>query len=178
MSADIAVLKPSDDHLAPGTAALVNRVYADAEKGLWRDDTARTTTAEITQFIRTGQLAAARLDGVVVGAVRVQRLSDTLAEFGMLVAAPEHRGIGLGRDLVTFAETWARSQGLPRMQLELLTPRTWSHPVKDFLRAWYERLGYQATRTADFADDYPTVVPRLATPCDFVIFEKTLTVAG
>lgn len=177
MPADIQLLRPSDDHLAPRIAALVNAVYADAEKGLWRDASARTTPEEIATFIRAGQLGAARIDGALAGAVRVQRLTDDLAEFGMLVAAPEHRGIGLGRDLVAFAETWARGQNLSRMQLELLVPQTWSHPVKDFLRAWYERLGYRQVRTADFADDYPRLVPLLATPCDFVIFEKPLNPA-
>jgi GNAT superfamily N-acetyltransferase len=171
----IALLNPADEHLAARIAPLVNAVYADAEKGLWREGTARTTPAEIAGLIRTGQLAAAHVDGALAGVVRVQRLSDTLAEFGMLVAAPEHRGTGLGSALVTFAENWARAQAIPRMQLELLMPQTWSHPVKDFLRAWYERLAYRQVRTADFADDYPALAPLLATPCDYVIFEKPLT---
>ena len=155
-------------------AGLVNRVYREAEQGLWRDDADRTDAAEIASLIRAGQLVVAWHDDRPAGVVRVQRLGDDLGEFGMLVAAPEHRGTGLGRRLVAFAEEWARGQGLSRMRLELLMPQTWSHPVKDFLRAWYERLGYRQVRLGSLADDYPHLVPLLATPCDFVIFEKPL----
>jgi hypothetical protein len=60
------------------------------------------------------------------------------------------------------------------MQLELLVPRTWKHPVKEFLRDWYTRIGYRVVRTGDLGEDYPALVPRLATPCDFLVFHKDL----
>jgi GNAT superfamily N-acetyltransferase len=153
---------------------LVNRVYAAAEEGLWVDGTTRTTADEMAALVRAGQIAVARAEGRLVGAVRVQRLDTGEGEFGMLVAAPEQRGLGVGRDLVAFAERWAREQALPRMQLELLVPRTGTHPVKEFLRGWYTRIGYRAVRTDALDADYPALVPRLATPCDFVIYHKEL----
>lgn len=163
---------------APGLAAeladLVNRVYAEAEKGLWVGDTARTTESEMASLVDAGQVAVARSSERLVGAVRIQQLNDNTGEFGMLVAAPEERGTGLGRDLVTFAEAWARERGLSRMQLELLVPQTWTHPVKDFLRAWYTRIGYQVVRTDDFGEAFPQLAPHLACPCDFLIFHKNL----
>ena len=116
----------------------------------------------------------ARLDGRVVGAVRIQRLDGGLAEFGMLVASPELRGVGIGRALVAFAEGWAREQGFRRMQLELLVPQTWEHPVKEFLRGWYTRIGYRQVRTGRLEEAYPALQPLLATPCDFTIFHKDL----
>ncbi|RKR91318.1 acetyltransferase (GNAT) family protein [Micromonospora pisi] len=155
-------------------ADLVNKAYADAEKGLWRDGTRRTSADEVAAVIRAGQLAVARLDGRLVGTVRVQRLHSGEAEFGMLVASPQHRGLGIGRALVTFAEAWARDRGLDRMQLELLVPRAWTDPVKDFLRHWYTRIGYREVRVGQLDEAYPAHVPYLATPCDFVIFHKTL----
>jgi hypothetical protein len=60
------------------------------------------------------------------------------------------------------------------MQLELLVPRTWSHPVKEFLRRWYTRIGYRQVRTARLEEAYPALQPRLATPCDFLIYHKAL----
>jgi GNAT superfamily N-acetyltransferase len=153
---------------------LVNRVYADAEKGLWQDGAARTDGPEIAAMVRAGELALARLDDRLVGCVRIQRLDPDLAELGMLVAAPEHRGVGIGRALVAFAEDWARGQGIDRMQLELLAPHEWTHPVKEFLRDWYTRIGYRQVRTGRFADAYPALQPRLATPCDFAVFHKAL----
>ncbi|MFS8096795.1 GNAT family N-acetyltransferase [Lentzea alba] len=163
-----------DVSLAPEIAGLVNRVYAEAEAGIWVDGAARTTEAEVEGLIGAGQIAVTRSDSRVVGAVRIQRLDDGVGEFGMLVAAPEERGTGVGRNLVSFAEGWARAQGLPRMQLELLVPRTWAHPSKEFLKGWYTRIGYRVVRTGDFGADYPELVPHLACPCDFLVFHKDL----
>lgn len=165
----------TDTGLANEIAGLVNRVYAEAEAGLWVDGAGRTTEAEVAGLIDAGQIAVARSADRVVGAVRIQQLDDGLGEFGMLVAAPDQRGTGLGRDLVNFAEQWARSHGLAGMQLELLVPRTWQHPVKEFLRGWYTRIGYQVVRTGDFSADFPDLVPHLACPCDFLIFRKDLS---
>jgi GNAT superfamily N-acetyltransferase len=174
---EVAIVPPADaadDVLMTRIAELVNRVYAEAEKGLWRDGADRTDALDIAAMVHAGELAVARLDGRLVGAVRIRRLDPGLAEFGMLVASPEYRGIGIGRALVAFAEDWARQQGLSRMQLEVLAPRTWTHPVKEFLRDWYTRIGYRQTRTGRLADAYPALQPQLATPCDFAIYHKNL----
>ena len=153
---------------------LVNRVYRHAEKGLWVEGAERTSVTEMVTVVRAGQLAVARVDGRLVGAIRIQRLDADLGEFGMLVASPDHRGSGVGRDLVAFAEDRARQQGLDRMQLELLVPRMWTHPVKEFLRGWYTRIGYVEVRTEGLAEAYPALQPLLATPCDFVVYHKDL----
>ncbi len=83
-------------------------------------------------------------------------------------------GSGIGRELVAFAEGWARGQGLGIMQLELLVPRGWTHPVKEFLREWYTRLGYRAVRRDPFEQAHPALQPQLATDCDFVVYHKPL----
>jgi GNAT superfamily N-acetyltransferase len=92
----------------------------------------------------------------------------------MLVAAPEHRGTGIGRTLVAFAEQLNRERGRRAMQLELLLPREWQHPSKEFLKAWYGRIGYRLIRTTTIDDAHPHLAPLLATPCDFAIYEKPL----
>ena len=165
----------ADARLVAEITDLVNRVYAGAEEGLWIDGATRTSEREVADLIRAEQLAVARWDGRLVGAVRVQQLDGGEAEFGMLVADPELRGIGIGRELVAFAERWSREHGLARMQLELLVPRTWSHPVKEFLSDWYTRLGFRAVRTDSLEEACPALVTQLATPCDFVIYHKDLT---
>ena len=92
----------------------------------------------------------------------------------MLVADPERRGEGIGRDLIRFAEERCRRRGASSMQLELLVPRDWTHPTKQFLDAWYTRIGYRPARTGRIDDDYPHLAPLLATPCDFVVYHKAL----
>ena len=139
-----------DTALVNELAALVNSVYALAEEGLWADGTPRTTPERMAELIAAGQIAVARADARIVGAVQIQRLDTGEGEFGMLVADPAHRGQGVGRELVRFAERWSREQGLDTMQLEVLVPRQWSHPSKEFLKAWYTRIGYRPVRTGQF----------------------------
>ncbi|WP_250032522.1 GNAT family N-acetyltransferase [Paractinoplanes maris] len=153
---------------------LINRVYLDAEKGLWTQGAERTTLAEVGALVRAGEIALMRDGTAVAGSVRIRQLSDHLGEFGMLVADPARRGAGIGRELVAFAEQWARDRGLRWMQLELLVPRTWEHPVKEFLRGWYTRIGYVPVRLGRFDEDFPELAPLLATPCDFLVMHKDL----
>jgi GNAT superfamily N-acetyltransferase len=178
---DIRVLAAgaaADTELVNQLADLVNAVYAVAEKGLWVDGALRTTPAEIASLITAGEIAVARLEGRIVGAVRLQRLVTGEAEFGMLVADPAHRGTGVGRELVQYAERWGREQGLETMQLELLAPREWTHPSKQFLNSWYTRIGYRPVRKGDIEVSYPHLAPLLATPCDYVVYHKSLRPAA
>ncbi|TDC56696.1 N-acetyltransferase [Jiangella ureilytica] len=170
--------------LAPGAAddaalverltALVNEVYAASEAGLWNDGASRTSAAEIARFVRAGEIAVARSEGRTIGCARIQRWDDSTGEFGMLAADPDHRGGGVGRALVDFAEQHSRDEGRTTMRLELLVPRTWTHPAKAFLAQWYERRGYRVVRRGTIDEDHPHLAPLLATPCDFLIWHKPL----
>jgi GNAT superfamily N-acetyltransferase len=172
---EIGLLPPSADRaVVERVAALVNHVYAEAEKGLWLRNADRTSAAEVAGFVAAGEIGVAFADGDLAGAVRIRRLDDVTGEFGMLAADPARRGLGVGRELVRFAEETSRRAGCRAVQLELLMPRDWTHPSKQFLAEWYGRLGYRVTHRADFAGDYPHLAPLLATPCDFLIYRKDL----
>jgi GNAT superfamily N-acetyltransferase len=164
----------SDDELVREVTDLVNRVYRTAEEGLWVDGATRTTTTEMAEMIAGEQIAVARVEGQIVGSVRVQELDTGQGEFGQLVADPARRGEGIGRELVGFAEELSRRRGRGVMQLEVLMPRDWTHPVKEFLNAWYTRIGYRPVRRGTIDEHYPQLAPLLATPCDFVVYEKDL----
>jgi GNAT superfamily N-acetyltransferase len=175
---DTELLPPTahaDPVLMKRISELANEVYAVAEAGLWTDGATRTSVGEIVELTRAGEIAVARLAGQVVGCVRLQRLDERTSEFGMLCADPAHRGVGIGRELIRFAERNARADGMSTMQLELLVPREWTHPSKQFLAEWYSRLGYRVARTGTIEELYPELAPLLATPCDFVIYRKELT---
>ncbi|MDR2984174.1 MAG: GNAT family N-acetyltransferase [Nocardiopsaceae bacterium] len=163
-----------DTALVDELAGLVNRVYAVAEEGMWAEGAPRTTPAEMASLIAAGEIAVARAEDEIVGAVRIQRLNTGEGELGMLVADPAHRGTGVGRELLQFAERWSQDQGLGTMQLEVLMPRDWKHPSKEFLKTWYTRIGYRPVRTGHLEESYPELAPLLATPCDFVIYHKNL----
>jgi GNAT superfamily N-acetyltransferase len=115
------------------------------------------------------------VSGPIVGCIRIQQLDHRLGEFGMLAADPARRGKGVGRELIRFAEDRCRQRGMAVMQLEVLVPRGWSHPVKEFLHAWYTRIGYEPVRRGSIEESYPHLSALLATPCDFVVYHKALT---
>jgi ribosomal protein S18 acetylase RimI-like enzyme len=154
--------------------SLVNDVYAASEEGLWRRDATRTSALEMAELVTAGKIAVAMVDRELAGAIRVQALSDVTGELGMLAADPAHRGVGVGTVLVDFAEQHSRDRGMRTMQLEVLTPRSWLHPSKVFLDEWYRRIGYRVARTTRVDETYADLAPLLATPCQFVVYEKPL----
>jgi predicted GNAT family N-acyltransferase len=173
------VLTLSSDHaddarFVTEITELVNGVYRLAEDGIWVDGAARTTLDEVATLIRTGQIAVAQRKNRIVGCIRIQQLDADTSEFGMLAVATDQRGIGLGRTLVQFAERESVRSQRGTMQLELLVPRSWVHPSKQFLAAWYTRIGYTVTRKGTIDEAYPHLAPLLATACDFVIYQKHL----
>lgn len=165
----------ADDRAAmTALADLVNAVYAEAEKGLWADGATRTSAEGIAGLVRAGEIAIARRGESLVGCVRIHRLDEDTAEFGMLAAARAHQGLGIGRELVRFAERRGRETGCRTMQLELLVPREWRHPSKEFLNEWYLRLGYTVVDTVPVDTLEPALAPLLATACQFAIYRKEL----
>jgi GNAT superfamily N-acetyltransferase len=167
-----------DPRLVDRLTRLINDVYRAAESGLWRDGAARTAASEVAALIAARQIAVATRDGRIAGSVRIHDVADDASEFGMLVAAPDQRGTGVGRALVAFAERCSRERGLRAIQLELLVPRGWRHPSKEFLKAWYGRRGYRLTRTGSIDDAHPHLAPLLATLCDLAVYEKPLQPRG
>ncbi|MGH3477587.1 MAG: GNAT family N-acetyltransferase [Nocardioidaceae bacterium] len=176
----VTLLEPAasrDTRLVEQLTDLVNDVYTTAESGLWRAGFTRTTTSEIAGRVAAGQVAVATIaDGVVVGSMQLRRISADTSEFGMLVADADHRGAGIGRTLLDFAERSSRDRGLRAIQLELLVPRGWQHPNKEFLKQWYGRRGFRRIDTRRMEDTHPQLAPLLATSCDLEVHEKPLRV--
>jgi ribosomal protein S18 acetylase RimI-like enzyme len=173
----VALVQPergNDALLVQRLTDLINDVYATAEKGLWREGATRTTTSEIAELIKAREIYVAIRNGAIVGAMRLHGVSQDTSEFGLLASHPDHRGVSVGRALLDFAEQDSRERGLQAIQLELLVPRSWSHPSKEFLKGWYGRRGYRLVRRRKMDDAYPHVAPLLATPCDLEIHAKPL----
>ena len=154
---------------------LINEVYDDAESGMWKRTGTRTNPAEVERLLRAHALILAEIDGQLVGAVNVNLMGDGVGEFGMLVADRKHRKKGIGLALIDRAEKWARDNACHTMRLEVLLPRTWTHPSKEFLKKWYASLGYKLQTTEPFEILHPELVPELATQCDFTVWYKSLT---
>jgi GNAT superfamily N-acetyltransferase len=171
----VRLLGPDDAALAGRLADLVNVVYEASEAGLWRDGTQRTDADEMGAFITAGEIAVATIADEVVGSVRLHDVARDASEFGLLAGDPDRRGVGIGTALIAFAEADSRDRGMRAMQLELLVPREFDHPSKVFLDAWYGRLGYRVIDTRTVDEAHPDLEPLLATPCDFLLYEKPLS---
>jgi GNAT superfamily N-acetyltransferase len=177
---EVELLAPDEARnqaLVEELARLVNRAYAVGEAGLWMDGTTRTRPDEIAEAILSGEMLAAALGGRLVGCAVVRPLEPGAADLGMVSAAPDRWGSGIGRELVRSAEELMRSRGVTTMQLELLVPKGWLHPEKERLRSWYTRLGYRVVRSAPFEQVAADLASRLAAPCEFLIFRKPLVEA-
>jgi GNAT superfamily N-acetyltransferase len=177
LTTEIRLLSPAEarnESVVGQIVRLINAAYAVGEAGLWVDGWTRTNRAEIAEAIRSGGLLAATAESDIVGCACVQPIDADTADLGLVSAAPEHRGSGIGRELVQSAEELMRSRGVTTAQLELLVPKDWKHPEKERLRAWYTRLGYGVIRVARFEEIAPHVAPQLLTPCEFLVFRKTL----
>jgi GNAT superfamily N-acetyltransferase len=153
---------------------LINEVYDEAESGMWKRKGSRTNPAEVERLVRAQALILAEIDGELVGSVNVNLMGKGVGECGMLVADRRYRGKGIGSALVKHAERWAREHACHTMRLEILTPRQWTHPSKEFLGQWYSRIGYAPETTEPFESMYPELVPELATECDFTVWHKSL----
>lgn len=167
----------NDQQLMREVADLVNRVYAVAEEGQWLPGTTRTTAEEVAALTRAGEIVVARLDGgdgAVVGTIRMQPLDERTADLGMLAADPEHRQLGIGQEMANFAMDRLRQRGISTLQMELLVPRDFLQPSKKVMAEWMERRGWQVVRKGALEERYPELAPRLATKCDFVIYQKPL----
>lgn len=154
---------------------LINAVYEETENDLWKPTTSgRTYASEIEGFLKAKQMFIAKMDGEIVGALKFAPVNKYTLEFGMLAADKKMRGMGLGRDLVNIIENHARDNNYNTMQLELLTPRHWKNPAKEFLKDWYSRLGYVPKETMRFEDVFPHRKDEFATDCDFTVWLKEL----
>lgn len=155
---------------------MINRVYLISEYDFWphTGEYSRTTIEAITEFIKKGELLIARVDGKIVGAVHVYRITDTVCGFGMLVSLPENRRSGIGSALIAAVETWALENKFSQIQLELLVPESYKHPDKEFLKNWYTRLGYELQTATPYANLYPKQAHLLKMQCFFEIYQKNL----
>lgn len=172
----------SDDSYVARLVAIINAAYSTSEGDIFGEDYKRTDPAEVSQFIQGGEIAIATLTGTdsavdfssIIGCVRVQQLSATHGEFGMLALDMAHQGRGSGRDLVSFAEEECRRKGRTVMQVELLFPMWFELAIKLRLESWYQRLGYVLSKAEDFGQSYPHLARLLRGECEYRIYEKPL----
>jgi GNAT superfamily N-acetyltransferase len=180
-TAEVNALAPADarePRLVERLVRLINDAYALGEAGLWLEGAWRTEPGEIAEAIRSGGMLTATDEGKLVGCAYVRPLDGATGDVGLLAAAPEEWGTGVGRELMRAAEDRMGSEGFTSMQVELLVPTEWVHEEKERLLSWYTRLGYRFVRRAPFEEVAGHLASQLATPCEFLILRKSLEAGG
>jgi GNAT superfamily N-acetyltransferase len=87
------------------------------------------------------------------------------AYLGLLSIAPSRQGTGLGRQLNTAAEEFARNRGCRWIDLRVVSPR------EAALVPIYRRLGYAETGREEYA---PALVEKMTIPGYFILMSKAL----
>lgn len=77
----------------------------------------------------------ARIDGEAVGTARLREIGDRTGKVERVAVRADHRGTGVGREIMDRIESIARDRDLERLELHSQTR----------VEGFYERLGYETT---------------------------------
>lgn len=156
-------------------AHLINCAYrGETSRAGWttEDDLvagARTDSDEIRGLIgRDDSLILLCLRcGIIVGSVYLQRRGEA-GYLGMLVVDPDLQGAGIGKQLMTAAETLVRAEwGCATITMTVIS-------VREELIAFYERRGYRRTgETHPFPARIGASMPKIH-GLEFAVLEKSL----
>jgi GNAT superfamily N-acetyltransferase len=92
------------------------------------------------EAVLVAELPSGQVVGWLHGSEQELLVSGRRCEILGLVVAAEHRGQGVGRELVAAVEQWAVGRGLTQIAVRSNVVRAESHP-------FYERLGYARAKT-------------------------------
>lgn len=124
----------------PHEAEFIQKMYEDAyreNRELGFPASAETASStEITNWIGEDRMWVAKLNGELIGAVRLRETNSDFPTLGRLGVLSKFKGKGVGKLLVTAVENDARQRGCKGVTLTVAE----QHP---FLSKIYGKLGYQ-----------------------------------
>lgn len=154
---------------------LVNSAYrGDTSRQGWTTEADLLDGTRITEDALRELLAKAdttilkyELEGELLGCVELRQADDKLY-LGMLSVNPAAQSKGIGKQLLTGAEEFAKSKNLYKIYMTVIS-------IRHELIQWYERNGYQLT-----GEKKPFIIPdtRWGIPkqqLEFVVLEKKLS---
>jgi ribosomal protein S18 acetylase RimI-like enzyme len=176
----LARLFPAAQEELPAVAELVNSAYrGDSSRQGWTTEAdvlggqrtdPETLAAELATISGARLLTLREAPGApLLGCVWLQPTVETKAwHLGMLTVRPDLQDRGLGRRLLTDAESAAAALGADRIRMTVIH-------VRAELIAWYERRGYRRTgETRPFPyGDLRFGEPRRE-DLEFIVLEKPL----
>ncbi|KAK5710467.1 hypothetical protein LTR15_012957 [Elasticomyces elasticus] len=159
---------------------LINESYLETEETLYKPGKRRTGPEEVKTWLLSNQLylafdVAATGKDYPIGSIRLHDVAPGIGDLGILTVHHTQRGSGLGLRLIKFGEGCVSSKGLSTMQLELLVPKLpRTHEFKQYLRRWYEKLGYVLVRSATVEEVCPQMKDSFNGEVEFLVMQKSL----
>ncbi len=147
-SGNIRIREASDGDVEELTR-LINAAFV-VEQVVFDGD--RVDDLGVRAYMSGGTFLVAEDSRGVVGCVYIET-RDNRSYLGLLSVQPARQGSGIGRQLVTTAESLARESGSRVMDLRVISARA------EQLLPFYRRLGYEFVRTEPFPADLATKAP-------------------
>ena len=147
---------------------IINGIYHELEAGFWAEGYERIHFGDLKKMITKKELAICSENSELLGCAHIKKLNHQTSLCAMLVAMPHHRGKGVGKKMLRFAEDVALKKGCKTLRMELLSPVEWEHPEKVKLDNWYNRLGYERGNSTPFEAVHPIQAKQLLTLCNYV----------
>ena len=154
--------------------SIANAVYFETEKEFWKEGYYRISEKECLQYISEKKIIVAKLDSQVVGFVLAGPKSKNVFEFSMLTTHFSHQKKGIGKLLVNRVIENSKKDGFDYLEIEVLTPKHWTHSQKEFLTKWYTSIGFTFINTFSFESKYPTHTKFLKCELEFKLYQKRL----
>ena len=155
--------------------SMANEVYSTSEREFWKEGYYRLNAEEFNHYEKAKWLHLAEINNELVGCVLMRPVDGITTSFSMLICHPNHRKKGIGKTLVEHVFKIALEDNYLKMQLEILSPIEWLHDEKEFLKRWYDSLGFKLLKEVNFADYYPNHGKYMKCPLLFSLYEKDLT---
>jgi dTDP-4-amino-4,6-dideoxy-D-galactose acyltransferase len=169
----VVVSKPSINDCSE-IVNIANRVYFETEKEFWKEGYYRISTLECQNYINEGKVIAAKLDNQIIGFVLAGPKSELTFEFSMLTTDFKYQKKGVGKLLINEIFKSAKNQGFKYLEIEVLTPKHWTHSQKEFLAEWYSSLGFSFVNSFTFKEKYPTHIKFMKCELEFKLYQKKL----
>ena len=155
---DIRFAEESD---LPALLTLINRAF-EVERSFKLEP--RLDAHHTREYFHKGHFLVAQDDAGLAGCVFVE-LDGERACLGLLSVDPSRQKTGLGRQLTSAAEDFARGKGALRMELTVVNLRTDLPP-------FYRKLGYLEVGEEPIPVEWASRINR---PCHFICMARSLS---
>ena len=138
----------------PELVLLINKAYrGEGSKKAWTSETnlfdgLRTNENILTELFNDSNAIILKYlndSGVIIGCVYLQK-QESQIYLGLLSVSPDIQASGVGKQLLTAAEEYAKEQNYYKIVMTVIT-------VRDELVAWYKRRGYHPIGIKPFPQD-------------------------